>query len=280
MKINAKWAATLAVPLICGQILGANAQPQQDDGPPHPERLTEEHMSSDEFYLPSINEIYMQAQAFGVSGNWKKVVKIQATNYRTMPLPRRSFEVGKTLSNIAFLVLDTGDRNAAPPKGLVQHAYDAILSLNPPAKINNQLQRLRDQLEAGTLRGQRLREQVDVLMDETVPEIMDTEPKLKDATMLVLGAGYFRAMYLGANTVASYRNPTRDQLAMFRWGSMVDYFIKYFTVKAAANFKNSAEVKSFVIALKKIQRLVNKSPESITKADVSKIAKALGVLFK
>ena len=275
MRINKKWMIALTLFFAGGSVNVTHAQRQYYED--SPERLSRQQMSSEEFFLPSINEIYEQAKAYGLSRNWNRIVRIQPKNYRAMKLPRRAFAVGQTLSNIAVLVLDT---NAVPSKGLVQHAYDAILSLNPPRKINAQLQRLRNQLEAGTLRGRNLREQVDILLDETVQEMVETAPSLRDAGMLVLGAGYFRAMYLGASTVAKYSRPNRDQLAMFRWGSIIDHFIRYFTQKANRQFKSSAEVKSFVIALKKIQRLLNKAPERISKQDISQVARALKPLFK
>ncbi len=285
MILNKKWIIATTLALTIGGVTWVNAEPVEKVEPQqptkeqqHPGQLSQQEMSSDDYYLPSVSEIYEQAKTFGVSGDWNKIVQIQSQDYKAMKLPRRSFAVGKTLSNIAFLVLDSGN-DTAPPKGLVQHAYDAISSLNPPAKINAQLQRLRDQLEAGTLRGKKLRTQVDILLDETVPEILETEPSLKDAGTLVLGAGYFRAMYLGTSTVAGYKNPTRDQLAMFRWGGILKYFITYFTKKAAPEFKNNAEVKSFVIALHKIGPHLNKSPESISKADVTKVAEILKPLF-
>lgn len=235
--------------------------------------------ASDKFYLPSINEIYRQAKKYGVTGKWKQIVRIEEKAYATMPLPQRAFEVGKSLSNIAFVVLDTDSNEAAPSKSVVLHANDAIMSLNPPADINAELQKLRDQLEAGTLQGKALRDEVNSLISQTIPKILDKEPSLQDAGLLVLGAGYFRAMYLGTSTVASYPKPTQAQLGMFRWGSIVDYFIDHFTQKASPEFQKSTEVRSFVVALTKIQPLINKAPEQISKADVSQVASTLASLF-
>lgn len=297
MRLNSVLTVTLLSFMITPLVNAESVEPskatsdvkqvEQDDEPDAPKQLSLESMAGDEFDLPSIGEIYEQANRLGISANWSKVVQVQAKDYKTMTVSERAFEVGKTLSDVAFLVLDGGNADAPPPKALVQHAYDAILSLQPPAAINVQLQGLRDQLEAGTLRGKELRTQVDILIDETVHEILETEASLRDVGTFVLAIGYFRAMYLGTSTVAGYKNPTPEQVSMFSWGndnaaggSIIDYFIKYFNKKATPAFRDSAEVMRFRIVLKKVKPLLDKKPETIVKDDVAKIAEILQPLFK
>jgi hypothetical protein len=249
----------------------------------HPKQITAEKLAKlqDKFVLPPISEVYEEAKNNEITGGWSKKITVQPQDFAAMAAPQRAFEVGKTLSNIAFIVLDSDNEDAPPPKSMVQLAYDAIMSLKPPAAINTDLQQLREQMEAGTLKGKELRQRVDVMLDQTIPNILKQEPSLRDAGTLVLASGLLRALYLGASTVAILPNPTREQLAMFRWGKgILNYLLTYFTQKADASFKDSTEVKNLVVALKKIQPLSNKKPEDITKADVGTTVEALERLFK
>ncbi|MEN8215997.1 MAG: hypothetical protein ABFS56_06405 [Pseudomonadota bacterium] len=232
-------------------------------------------------YLPSINEIHRNAKKAGITGKWGKLIRVQSKDYAAMKLPQRAFEVGKTLSDIAFVVLDSGDDDTPPSKAIIQQAYNALVSLKLPADIKAEIQTLKDQLETGRLKGEALRDKMDELISQVVPQIeQDKEPSIRDSGVLVLAAGYFKALYLGARTVASYPEPTPEQLDMFIWGELVDYFISHLTETATSEFKNSRTVDNFVGALKKIKPLVNKKRDEITKSDVKKIARALRLSFK
>jgi len=232
-------------------------------------------------YLPSINEIHLNAKKAGITGQWGKLIRVQSKAYAAMKLPQRAFEVGKTLSDIAFVVLDSGNDDTPPSKAIIQQAYNALVSLQLPAAIKAEIQTLKDQLETGKLKGKALRDKMDELINQVVPQIEeDKNPSIRDAGVLVLAAGYFKALYLGARTVKSYAQPTREQLDMFRWGELVDYFLTHLTEKATPEFKNSRTVKNFVRGLKKIKPLVSKNRGDITKGDVKKIARALKLSFK
>lgn len=232
-------------------------------------------------YLPSINEIHGDAKRLGITGSWGKFIRVESKAYAKMSLPQRAFEVGNTLSDIAFVVLDGPDSNAAPSKAIIQQAYNALVSLELPANIKAEIQTLKEQMEMGRLKNQALRQKVDSLLGEIVPQIeRDKNLSIRDSGVLVLAAGYFKALYLGARTVGSYPSPTREQLDMFRWGNLVDYFLNHLTQEATPEFKNNRTVKNFVVALKMIQPLVSKQPGEITKGDVKKIARALRLSFK
>jgi len=232
-------------------------------------------------YLPSINEIHRNAKHAGITGKWGQLIRVQSKDYAAMKLPQRAFEVGQTLSDIAFVVLDSGNDDAPPSKAIIQQAYNALGSMELPANIKAEIQTLKDQLETGKLQGKALRDKMDDLISQLVPQIEeDKKPSIRDAGSLVLAAGYFKALYLGARTVASYTKPTPEQLDMFRWKALVDYFLTHFTAKAIPEFKDSRTVKNFVVALEKIKPLVNKNRGEITKSDVKGIARALKLSFK
>ncbi len=232
-------------------------------------------------YLPSINEIHKDAKNAGITGNWGKLITVQSKAYQSMSLPQRSFEVGKTLSDIAFVVLDSGNDDTPPSKAIIQQAYNALVSLRLPPNIKAEIQTLKDQLETGKLKGKALRDKMDALINEIVPQIEeDKNPSIRDSGVLVLAAAYFKALYLGARTVGSYAQPSRQQLDMFRWGELVNYFINHLTKKATPEFRNNRTVKNFVRGLKKIKPIVNKKRGEITLGDVKKIARALRLSFK
>ncbi|MDM8566460.1 hypothetical protein QUF74_12525 [Candidatus Halobeggiatoa sp. HSG11] len=283
MKFKWKLIAVSSIFLVNSSFIYAEEQqePKTSDMP----QLTEEQTASpvDNLMLPTISELHLQAMAFGITADWNRMVKVQPRDYKAMKLPKRAFEVGKTLSSVAFIVLSGENEDAPPPKGIVQTSYDAISSLNPPKNIQVKLQKLRDQLEAGTLHGKKLRAEVDILLNEVINGMVEdekTSQSLKDAGTLVLGTGYFKAMYLGTTTVAGYQNPTKDQLAMFKWGIIIDYFINYFKKKAAPEFKESVEVSNFVIALMKIKPRLDKTYEQLSKSDIQAVATILEPLFK
>jgi len=254
-----------------GQI--AWAQENLEEIPPQP-NFTEEEANQAEVSLPTINELYLQAQAYGITADWSKQIELNPKDYKTMTTPKRAFEVGLTLSNIAFIVLNekTGQ---SPDKALIQQAYDAIISLNPPSELSKELQQMHDELESGTLKGDSLRQKANIMLAQAIPAMMERDPNLRDTGTLVLAAGYFRAMYLGTQTVSSYPNPTSEQLKMFQWGSLVSHFANYFSQKAAPEFKNNSEVKNLIIALKKIEPLL-KNP---TREQLMQVANTLKPLF-
>ncbi|MEK8015591.1 MAG: hypothetical protein VSS75_001900, partial [Candidatus Parabeggiatoa sp.] len=139
-------------------------------------------------YLPSINEIHNSAKNAGITGKWGRLIRVQSKGYAAMKLPQRAFEVGKTLSDIAFVVLDRGE-NTPPSKAIIQQAYNALVSLELPAAIKAEIQILKDQVETGRLQGKALRDKMDDLISRVVPQIeKDNNPSIRDAGTLVLAA--------------------------------------------------------------------------------------------
>jgi hypothetical protein len=119
--------------------------------PPSPEVLAKEVQKS--FYPPAISEIFDSAEKNKLTGNWKDKIKVSSQDYQAMEVPRRAFQVGLTLADVAFLVLD----NTAPPSAdLVNLANDAISSITPPQDIQSEVQKLRDQYKSGSLQGKEL----------------------------------------------------------------------------------------------------------------------------
>jgi len=232
-------------------------------------------------YLPSINEIHRNAKNAGITGKWGKLIKVQSKAYQSMNLPQRAFEVGKTLSDIAFVVLDNGNDDTPPSKAIIQQAYNALVSLKLPRNIKAEIQTLKDQLETGKLKGKSLRKKMDVLINEIVPQIeADKNPSIRDSGVVVLAAAYFKAFYLASRSVGSYAKPSREQLDLFRWEDLVNYFISHLTEKATPEFKKNSTVKNFVRGLKKIKPIVSKKRGEITKRDVKRITRALRLSFK
>lgn len=224
-------------------------------------------------YLPQINEVYNQAVNFDIIDGWEDNIKVEAYDFKALPEIKKAFEVGKTLADIAFIIMNEKD-----PRNLSSHiletAKNAILSLDPPKKTKEKLEEIQDGVKTGILKGEGLRKELDLLVSKVIPEI-EADPNLRDVGTLVWASGFFRAMYHGTNTVARKEAPTQEQLAMFRYGGVISYFLEYFTQRAKESFKNNTQVKNLVVALKEIKPIVEKDPKKITKKDIENVARAL-----
>ena len=240
----------------------------------------DESTISDTLYLPSINEIHRDAKNSGITGDWGNLIRLTQKNYASLTTPKRAFEVGKTLSDVAFITLSSGDDNA-PDKASIDAAHDALSSLELPGAVKTEIQVLKEKVANGSLKGKDLRKQLDKLIAQTIAQIEEDENQaIRDSGSILLAAGYYKALYLGAMTVAGKEVPTPEQLSMFKWDTLTAHFIDYFTNKASDEYKNDETIKSFVAALQSITPSVNKKPEEITKDDVSIIAKSLMRLFE
>ncbi|MCP4701623.1 MAG: hypothetical protein GY862_32900 [Gammaproteobacteria bacterium] len=253
--------------------------PADKDADPAPGDLAGEVM--DVFYPPAITEIFDNAKMNKLTGGWDKKIRVEGQDYAAMSVPRRALEVGKTLANIAFLVLNSPDPDAPPSKPLVQEAYNAISAINPPASVKAELQKMRDQYEAGKLKRKALRKEIDRIINEVVPGISQAEdPETRDSGKLVMAAGYFRALYLGAETMAASANPTSEQLNMILgWKDISAHMLNYFARQSTPAFRSSVKVKNLLRALFKITPLVSKPRGQIDKSDAAAITAALKPLF-
>jgi hypothetical protein len=241
--------------------------------------LTADEKSNSAVDLPSIDEIYRDANKAKITNDWGKLIKLSAKDYSSLTAPNKAFEAGKTLSDVAFITV-SAEKEIPPAKEVVEIAYNTLAALELPTDIKAEIQLLKEQVSNGSLAGKELRKKMDTLLAETVSKIeQDTNPAIKDSGSLVLAAGYFKVLYLGALTVSAYDKPTPEQLQMFKWDNLTAYFLDYFTNKASAEYKDNASVKSLVAALQEISPIVNKKREDINKDDVAKIAKALMPLF-
>jgi hypothetical protein len=244
-----------------------------------PITLTEDDKNNSFPDLPGIEEIHQDAKNANITNDWGKLIKLSAKDYSSLTAPNKAFEAGKTLSDVTFITI-SAEKDVAPSKEVVEIAYNTLAALELPNDIKAEIQLLKEQASNGSLAGKDLRKKIDTLLTETVSKIeQDPNPAIKDSGSLVLAAGYFKALYLGALTVSAYDKPTADQLKMFKWDFLTAYFLDYFTNKASAEYKDNATVKSFVSALQEISPIVNKKREDINKDDVAKIAKALMPLF-
>lgn len=232
----------------------------------------------DEFYPPSISELFDQAKKNNITADWDKEIQVLDYDYLRMPLPERAFTAGKTLANVAFLVLG----NDNPSKSIITTAYNAITAIDPPVGLKAELQHLRDQVESGRLKGADLRVELTRLINEVVPMIAEEQdPKVKDSGQLLMSAGYFKALYLGAKTLAKMDAPTAEQLNIMRgWADLVAYSLKHFSAQVSPEFAQSEVVDSFKTALENIQETVNKTRDTLTKADAKQVAKSLKPLFR
>lgn len=236
---------------------------------------------SEKFYLPSINEIHNDANAAGITKDWGKLIKLTPKDYTSFSVAGRAFEVGKTLSDVAFITLSVKDKQQPPPKNAIDIAYSALTALKLPKDVETSIQILKEEAASGKLKGKDLRKKLDNLISQTIAKIEeDKDQAIRDSGSLLLAAGFYKAFYLGAMTVSSYKNPTPEQLSMFKWDALTAYFIDYFTNKASNEYKNNKTVKIFVASLKSITPIVNKDSKEITKEDVAKIHKSLIRLFK
>lgn len=248
------------------------------DQDPSAAELAKEVMAG--FYPPSITELFDNAQKNGLTEGWDKKIRIHAQDFSSMSTPTKAFNVGTVLADVAFLVLTKG-KDAAPDKSLIEYAYTAINAINPPTQVQAELQKLRTDFESGVLKDQKLRKAVDQLINETVPLITDSEQaEQRDVGELVMAAGYFKALYMGASTLASLSEPSQEQLEiMVGWKDITLHTLDYIAKQASPDFKQSLEVKDLVRALVTIKPLVSKSRDQISKADAEQIAAALKPLF-
>ncbi len=264
--------------LVCFMVVFTSAAVQSEEKKRPLPSKEDENISFD---IPRIDEVFKQAKRAGIADGWEKRIEIKSQGFKAMPEPQRAVEVGKTLADIAFLVLDK-EEGKKPSGNLLEKAENAILSLNPSQEIETQLKELRGSVLAGTLAGEKLRKELDRLIKDVIPKIMkgeegkdDAAEKRNDVGVMVWAAGFCRAMYLGTSTVAEYDKPDKDKLSMFRYGGVLGYFIKYFTEEASDSFKKDTMVKNLVITFKKVKSVVDKKRDEFTKQDIVKVSKTL-----
>lgn len=245
--------------------------------PPSPEMLAKE--AQKRFYPPAISEIFDSAEKNKLTGNWKGKIKVASQDYQAMEVPRRAFQVGVALADVAFLVLD--NKTAPPSADLVNLANDAISSITPPQEVQSEVQKLRDQYKSGSLQGKELVSEITRLINEVVPMITETtDPTMRDTGELLMTAGYFKALYLGAETLANSPSPTPAQLELVQaWKDIAEHSLDYLGKQTSPTFKDSVQVKNLVVALVKINPLLGKARGQLTKEDVAQIAAALKPLF-
>lgn len=224
-----------------------------------------------ELLLPSINEIYTSAIEAKVTADWNKKVKLSKKNYKEMKPPRRAFEVGKTLSDITFLVLDK-----APSNEIKNAAFHSLTSITLPPKFKLELDKF--SRSADGLKGEALRKKMDSLIKVLLNSIEETKDEnIRDTAMTLLAASYFKAYYLAADTVKG-KDPTEEQLKLFSspdWRDLTTYFLDYFTNTASKNYRENETLKSFLFGLSKIKSIINKSGGKMVKKDISSIYKVL-----
>jgi len=241
------------------------------------------------FDLPKINELFEQAKMNGITAGWENRIELESIDYEHMSAPERAFVVGKVLADITYLVLDK--EQGKPSANLLQKAEAAILSIqNLPEDIKTDLEDIKAGVTEGGLQGEALRKELDELVQTVLPRLRgEADPtedaktekidkQLQDVGMLITAAGFFRAMYLGASSVAKMDSPTPEQLSMFRYGSVGEHFIRYFTEDASKTFQDSRRVKDLVRSLKVIVPIVQKS--KLSKSDIEKVSQFLHAQFK
>ncbi len=226
--------------------------------------------------LPKVNEILGQAKKAGIVNGWEKRISLESRAYDKMPAPEKAFEVGKVLADIAFLVLNKEEEEIS--RDVLDKAEKAILSLNPPSDIAEHLKMIRSGVEVGKLKGKELRAEIDKLL-KILPKI-SREPSIEDTGTMVWTSGFCRALYLATSTVAGMKEPEKNQITMFRYGSMADYFIRYFNDQAEDSFKNNGLVKDLIAVLEKIKPDMEKKPDKIVKEDIVRISDTLRPYFK
>ncbi len=234
------------------------------------------------FFLPSIAEKYTLAKNLGIiNEQWEELIgEITSQDYEDMGTPERALQVGKTLADISFLVLNM-EEGEAPSEDLLEKAKEAIESLEPPDSLQSQVDKLLDGVKGGDLAGEELRNQADQLLRDVIVE-MEKAERLDEATLISAG-GFLRMMYLGASVVSTLDSPTQQQLAMFSEGYVIDYFIFYFAEreKTSADFKESVYVEDFIAILRGISELLKLEQGKIpTKQDIVNIAEILAVQFQ
>lgn len=229
-------------------------------------------------YLPSINELHNQALFYRITSDWKSKLRIKSQDYNFLSPAKRALVVGKTLADIGFLVLiEVEDQKV--PKHILEEAVKAIKSLDPPGDVNKEIDKFQTGVRTGALKGKKLRDELEELIRKSM-KMLDKDQKNRDIAALAFVSSFCRVMYMGASTIAQKAEPTQQQLAMLRYGGVVDYFIDYFTQKAEDSFKRDIVVEKLIIALKKIRPILKKAPGKFLKNDISTIAKVLEPLFK
>lgn len=213
-----------------------------------------------------------------LTSGWSGKIKVASQDYKAMEPPRRAFQVGMTLADIAFLVLEN---QAAPSADLVNLAYNAISAVEPPQNIQSELQKMQDQYKSGSLKDKALVIELNRLINEVVPLITEaTDPAKRDTGELLMAAGYFKALYLGAEALASSSNPTPEQLEMIQgWKDLTAHSLDYLGKQTTPAFKGSVQIEKLVMALAKINPLVSKPRGQLTKEDAALIAATLKPLF-
>jgi hypothetical protein len=228
--------------------------------------------------LPSINEIYNSAIYAKVTSNWDQKIKLQNKNYKGMTAPRRAFEVGKTLSDITFLVV-----TKAPSNEIKNAAFQSLTSIKLPPKFKSELEKFAR--SGGNLKGEALRRKMDYLIKVLLNNIQNSkkDATIRDPAMTLLAASYFKAYYLAAETIKDEKNPTKEQLSLFSsegWRDLTNYFFNYFTNTASKSYQQNKVLKNFSWSLSKIKNIIEKPKESITKEDISSIYEVLKNSFK
>lgn len=238
-------------------------------------KAAEENVMS---YLPSVSELYTSVNSMGIGADWKKTVKVTSKNYDGMDEIERAFEVGTTLSDVAF-VLSTLEKGEKPDDKILLEAEKAISSLNPGSETLSRLERMRSMVGSGKLEPAAMREELDALVSQIFPALRGNKD-IQDAANLALAAASFKVMYLGADSVSGLKEPSKEQLGMFRWSSIARYFKEYFENEAGDKFKNSDTVKTFVAAISEIEPLIGKAPGKIAKQDIEQVRDYLAAVYQ
>ncbi|UCH92383.1 MAG: hypothetical protein JSV88_19085 [Candidatus Aminicenantes bacterium] len=229
-------------------------------------------------YLPSINELHNQAIFYRVTSDWKDKIKIKSQDYNSLGPAKRALAVGKTIADIGFLVLIEGEDKKVP-KNILDEAMKAIKSLEPPEEVNKEIKKFQSGVRTGALKGKKLRDSLEELIRDSM-KMLEKEQKNRDIASLAFLSSFCRLMYMSSSTIAQKENPPRQQLDMFRYSGVIDYFVDYFTHKAEDSFKKDIIVEKLISALKKIKPILQKAPGKFVKNDISTIEKVLEPLFK
>lgn len=228
-------------------------------------------------YLPSVNELYSIASRMELSSGWSSAIKVESKNYDSMRGAERAFEVGTTLSDVAF-VISTLDEGKSPSDEILAEANAAIMALDSSPEMKGRLDRMKKLIDSDKLDSQALRNELDSLISEVFPRLRDN-PTIKDEANLALAAATFKVMYLGSSSVAKIDEPTTQQLGMFRWSAIADYFVEYFADQASTDFAGQPQAAQLTAALVAIQPIMAKAPGELTKDDVITIRDTLAQVY-
>jgi hypothetical protein len=231
------------------------------------------------FYPLAISEVFQDAKEKGITQFWPDKLNIGDFDYKEMELPARALTVGNTVADIAFLVL-ASDEDKAPPVHLVQQAYDAVMSLEPPEEIQEQVQSLRQQAQSGDLKSGELRDEVIRVLNEQIPVMGHVEnAETRDSGMVMVATAYFRALFIGSQILGELESPTAEQLNLVKnLKDTFDYYLNYLENNLGSPFKEDTQIVKLIAALKQVQPIL--AQESIQHADVKKIDAVLGPIFK